>query len=481
MKSRIVLDVWVPNLGFAGWMDRWHQQGRDFEQLHPEYEVRVEGLDFWTYPQVVAEAVAQGRTPALAEYYFYASPVARDMLAPDGSPLFTSVEKAVAGRTEILGEPVVIDDLLPAFRDYFTYQGDLTSLPSVGTTSLLFANADHTRAAGIDELPQTWDDVVGACKLVKDLTNGPAHAITWSNHGTFFQQALALQGGLLANNHNGRTGRATEVNLASDAMLNWVEWWRQLHRDGYFMHTDKVPDWAGTLQPFADGQVAFRISSSNDVNFMARAAELGGFELQSGIFPYDSHTPYVGNAVAGTSIWLRDNLDQETQDGALALLMWLHNPRIAAERHKAHSFVPITQASYDLLENEGWFEKHPYHRLAYDHVSRFPAGATRAPGSTEVPISEGAFFGDFVGAQDIMTHAAGDVLARDADPLVRFTKATQDAQRLLDDYNAYVLSGEPRTPDRIPNSSHRVEYYTDVEPYSAADVEKIVKIESSGN
>ncbi|MGW5051318.1 extracellular solute-binding protein [Actinokineospora sp. NPDC004072] len=473
MKSRIVLDVWVPNLGFAGWMDRWHQQGRDFEAAHPEYEVRVQGLDFWTYPQVVAEKVARGETPALAEYYFYASPVARDMLAPDGSLLFTSVEKAVAGRTEILGEPVVIDDLLPAFRDYYTYQGDLTSLPSVGTTSLLFANRDIMRKAGLDELPETWDDVVTACKTLRALTDGPAHPITWSNHGTFFQQALAIQGGLLCDNHNGRTGRATTVNLHSDEMLNWVEWWRQLHRDGHYLHTDKIPDWAGTLQPFADAQVGMRISSSNDVNFMAKAAELGGFELEVGIFPYDSHTPYVGNAVAGTSIWLAANLDQQTQDGALALLMWLHNPRIAAERHKAHSFVPMTQASYQLLEDEGWFERYPYHRLAYDHVSKFPRGV----GKPGVPVSEGAFFGDFVGAQDIMTHAVGDVLARGADPLARFTKATADAQRLLDDYNAYVLSGEPRTPDRIPNSSHRVEYYTDVEPYSAKDVEKIVGIQ----
>ncbi|HEV2784464.1 MAG TPA: extracellular solute-binding protein [Actinophytocola sp.] len=480
MKSRTVLDVWVPDLGFPGWMDRWHQQGRDFEQVHPEYEVRVKGLDFWTFPQVVAEAVAEGRTPALAEYYFYASPVARDALAPDGSPLYKSVQQAVGGRTEILGEPVVIDDLVPAFRDYYTYQGDLTSLPSVGTTSLLYANADLLRAAGLSELPETWDEVNAWCKAIAAVPDGPSHPITWSNHGTFFQQALAFQGGLLADNHNGRTGRATTVDLSSDAMMHWVEWWRQLHRDRHYLYTGKIPDWAGTLKAFADQHVAIRISSSNDVNYMVHAAKLGGFDIKVGIFPYDDHGPYVGNAVAGTSIWLANNLDEVTEDGALALLMWLHNPRNAAERHKANSFVPITHASFELLEEEGWFEQHPYHRVTYDHVNEYPErvldrGANAVTGH---PISEGALFGDFAGAQDIMTHAMGDVLARGADPVARFAKATADAQKLLDDYNAYVLGDGPRTPDRIPNSSHRVEYYTDVEPYSAADLENVVPLNS---
>ncbi|MFC0863857.1 extracellular solute-binding protein [Sphaerimonospora cavernae] len=479
MRRTIPIEVWVPDLTFPGWMDRWRQQGDAFQRAHPEYEVKIVGKDFWRFPRQVAEAAAEGHVPTISEYYFYMTQVARDSLAQDGSPLFTSVEKAIGGRTEILGEPVVIDDIIPPMRDYYTYDGDLTSMPTVGTTSLLYANANLLRRAGISELPQTWEEVEAVCEELSRFRGGPS--ITWSNHGTFIQQALATRGGLIVDNHNGRHGRATRVDLASKEMLAWAEWWRNLHRAGHYHYTGKIPDWAGTLKAFADQDVVFRISSSNDVNYMFRAGEDNGFDLDVGIFPYDHRVPYVGNAVAGTSLWLANGLDEATREGALALLQFLHNPHYAAERHRANSFLPLTYSSAALLEEEGWFDRYPHHRVAYDHVMRFPAGVTRERPelADRVPASEGAVFGDFAGNQDVMTRAMGDVLAHGADPLDRFTEATAEAQRLLDTYNAYALSSGFRDPDNSPTHSLSVEAFSEAaagRDYSAADMEAVVRL-----
>jgi sn-glycerol 3-phosphate transport system substrate-binding protein len=477
LASKIDIDVWVPDLRFPGWMDRWHQQAAEFNALHPDYQVTVTGMDFFTFPETLAKEAAAGRTPALAEYYFYASHVARDSVKADGSPLFESVTKAVGDRTDFLGEPVMLNDLHPAFRDYYTYAGDLDSIPSVGTTSLLYANREVLDKAGISGLPQTWDEVTEVCEAVARLEGGPSHGVTWSNHGTFVQQAMASQGGHFANYRNGRDGRATQVDLASKEMMSWVTWWHQLHKDGHYLYTGRIPDWAGTLEAYRDQRVAIRISSSNDVNYMAHAAKIGGFTMDVGLFPYNDKVPYGGNAVAGTSIWLTDGLDEVTKEGALAFAMWLHNPQNAAQRHKDNSFVPITRASYDLLRDEGWFDAHPYHSITYDHVIEYPAGVVGKQPTDSYPPSEGALHGDFAGAQDIMVHAMGDVLARGADPFDRFTKATAEAQKLLDDYNAWVLE-VPRDVTKIPNSSHGVEFWTDVEPYTAQDLENVVPLNS---
>lgn len=474
MKSRTVIDVWVPDLTFPGWMDRWYQQAADFERRHPEYEVRVSGQDFWTFPLKVAEASAAGNMPALAEYYFYAGQAAYDSLAPDGSPMFASLEKALAGRSEVLGEPVVLHDVIKPLRDYYTYDGDLACMPSVGTTSLIYANKDIMRRAGIDALPRTWREVEEVCDRLAAMKDGPAYPITWSDHGTFFQQALAIQGGLLVDNHNGRRGPATTVDLASNEMLTWVEWWRGLHAKGHYLWTGGIPDWAGTFKAFADQTAAIRITSSNDVNYMVQAAKANGFDIEVGIFPYPDDIPYVGNAVAGTGIWMANNLDEATQEGALAFLMWLHSPRVAADRHKANSFMPLTHSSFALLEEEGWFAEHPYHRVASEHVLAYPDGANRSVRATgDVPISEGALIGDFAGNQDVMTRAMGDVL-NGADPVTRFIEATAEAQRRLDDYNADRADGGPTSP-----SSLRVEHFAAAaagRDYSAADMEKVVKL-----
>jgi sn-glycerol 3-phosphate transport system substrate-binding protein len=473
MKNRIPIEVWVPDLTFPGWMDRWYQQAADFEKLHPGYQILVRGKDFWQLPRQVTEAAAEGHVPALSEYYFYMTQVARDSRGQDGRPLFASVEKAVGGRSEVLGERVVLDDIIAPLRDYYTLDGDLTCMPTVGTTSLLYANTDLLRRAGVQSLPRTWQEVEEVCDRVAALRDGPSHAITWSNHGTFIQQALATQGGLIVNEHNGRSGRATVADLASPEMLHWVDWWRGLHRSGHYLYTGKIPDWAGTLKAFADRDVAIRISSSNDVNYMFRAAEDNGFGIETGIFPYDESVPYVGNAIAGTALWMAEGLDEVTREGALAFLMYLHNPRNAAERHKANSFLPLTYSAHALLEEEGWYDGNPHHRLAYDHVMRFPTG------QSGIPASEGALFGDFAGNQDVMTRAFGDVLAHGADPAERFAFATVEAQQLLDAYNEYALSSGFRDPDNSPPTSLSVEAFKEMRAgrdYSAADMEAVVKL-----
>lgn len=475
MTDKVDIDVWVADLRFPGWMDRWHQQAEDFNAIHPQYQVKVQGLDFFWFPKTIQEEAAKGRRPALAEYYFYSSHAARDAVAADGSPLFTSVEKAIGNRTEILGEPVVINDIHPAFRDYYEFQGDLDSMPSVGTTSLLFANKNLLERAGVSELPETWDEVVNVCDAVARMDNGPSHGITWSNHGTFVQQAMASQGHYFVNNRNGRDGRATEIDLSSKEMMAWVEWWRQLHKDGHYLYAGRIPGWAETLQAYRDQRVAIRISSSNDVNYMAHAAQMGGFEMAVGIMPYNDRVPFVGNAVAGTSLWLANGLDDVTQDGALAFLMWMHNPQNAAQRHKDNSFVPITKASYDLLHAEGYFAEQPFQAITYDDMLCYPKGVIGKQPIEVYPPSEGALHGDFAGAQDIMCHAMDDVLARRADPVARFAKATADAQKLLDDYNAWVAE-VPRNLTGIPNSSGGVEFWTDVEPYTAEDIENVVPL-----
>ncbi|WP_335934881.1 extracellular solute-binding protein [Streptomyces sp. PTD5-9] len=464
MSSPTVIDVWVADLTFPGYMDRLHKLGADFEKAHPEYRINIEGRDFRTMSREIAQAADEGRPPAVAEYYFAVTQAARDSRRADGSPLFTSVERAIAGRAEILGEPVVTGDLLPAVREYYSYDGDLTSMPAVVTTMLTYGNATVLDAAGVTELPDTWEGVEAACEAVAALPDGPSHGVTWANHGLFFQEALAVQGGELADHDNGRSGRATRLDLASAEMLTWVRWWQSLHGKGHYLYTGKIPDWEGNLKAFADQDVALRITSSNDLNYMATAAENAGFEMSVGRFPHREGEAFGGNIIAGTSLWLADGLDRVTQDGALAFMQFLNNPRNAADRHIASSFVPVTYASYQLLEEEGWFEKYPYHRLASEQLDSRPEGQ-----SGGAPPCRGALFGDFAGAQDVMTLAMADVLVDGAEPAERFARATADAQTLLDAYEKDRVEAGVRSPQSL-----RVEYFTGAEAYSGAALENAV-------
>ncbi|MER7764552.1 extracellular solute-binding protein [Streptomyces sp. NPDC097619] len=431
----VVIEAWLSEFPFPDFLEPIRARAREFEAAHPGYQVEIRGFSYEQLPAEIARAAAEGRAPALASYYAGASQLARDARHPDGRPLFVSVERAVAGRAEILGEPVVLDDFLPGVREYYTVDGDFATVPMTLSTMLLYANTTALRAAGVAEVPRTWQEARAACEAVVRHAGGPRPAIAWPVDGKFMQHALAQQGALLADAGNGRHGRATTLDVASPAMLAYVEWWRELHRDGLYLHTGVPEDWAGTFRALAEQEVVLRFSSSFDANYMVRAAEGAGFELAVGVLPRNGELPCAGNWIGGDSLWLADGLDERVRDGALAFTMFLNSPRAAAEWHRASGSAPATYGVISLLEEEGWFEEHPHHRATVEQLE-----LRGGP-----PEAHGAVLGGFHAIQIALMEAMEDVLGG-ADPRARFEKAGAEAQVLLDEYNAYALGTGPETP-----------------------------------
>ena len=421
-------------------LDHTRELARKFNESHPTHQVNIHGWSHLVQPRQVYRAAQEGRPPAIAQFFYTSTQLARDLLAKDGSPLFTSIEKATAGRSEILGVPVVHGDVIPAVREYYTHDGELTSVPTHASTALLYANTTMLQAAGVPSVPETWDEIYAACKAVDALQDGPAYGITWPNHGWMFQQMVGQQGGLLADHENGRSGRAETIDLRSEQMMAYVWWWLRLHRDGYYLHTSPRPAgnnsiriWEDNFAAFAQQKVALCMSSSVDAERLVQAGRDGGFSVQAAPTPHSGAVPRQGSAIGGDSLWLANGLDEATRDGALAFIEYLNNPRNAAERHKLTGWIPTTRASVDLLSEDGWFTERPYRRVAVDELAS-------TPGLSPV---QGALLGNFAGIQDAMVAAMHDVLAEDADPVARFTEANARAQRLLDDYNAHALGTAP--------------------------------------
>lgn len=431
----VTIDVWLAYYPFPGHDEGFEELAEEFGRAHPGYRVNIRFVNYWTLPAKVAKAVEEGNPPAIAEYYYTSTQQARDATAKDGSPLYTSVEEAIGGREEILGVPVVIDDIVAAARDYYSADGKLFSLPRNTSTALLFANTTLLDAAGVSELPRTWDEFETVCAAVAKLSDPPAHPSTWPVHGWMFQQAVAQQGGLLADPDNGRSGRAEKVHLASDEMLAYVNWWRRLHENGHYSYTGKEADWLGAFKAFADGQVALTLASSHETNTFVRAGREAGFEVGVGWVPHNGDVPNAGAIVGGDSAFLAAGLDKATEDGALAFMQYLLNPKNAASYHKTGNWIPVTESAVGELDREGWFTEHPYLRVATDQLHA----------ATNTPASRGALLGDFPGIQHVMDEAMIDVLVADADPVARFTTATTDAQALLDGYTANYLHSA--TPD----------------------------------
>jgi sn-glycerol 3-phosphate transport system substrate-binding protein len=102
------IDFWVAfsdedRLGFA------EDRAAEFNAGHPEYNIKV--TSFASYNDVFDAAVLavdSGSPPGLIHFFEAATREALDAVDASGTPIFKSVTDAIGGRTEILGEPVVL-------------------------------------------------------------------------------------------------------------------------------------------------------------------------------------------------------------------------------------------------------------------------------------------------------------------------------------------------------------------------------------
>jgi sn-glycerol 3-phosphate transport system substrate-binding protein len=436
-KHKTVIDVWLADYPLPGYLDERKRLADEFNRLHPRYQINIEAHDYTALPQDVDRAARAGNPPEVANYYYNATQIARDARDRTGRPLFTSVERAIGGRSHILGHRVVTGDLHSQVRAYYTQRGELTSFPITSMTSLIYGNTTIMTAAGVTRMPRTWPEIQAACAAVMKLPTAPERCITWPNHNWFIQQALAHQDAAVTNRDNGHSGRATRVYLDSPQMIRYARWWQQMHRSGQYLYTGTTEDWGGNFEAFTSQRVAFVLDAANQGDTFAQMGQAAGFGVQAGRLPHDGGPGPVGNVSSGDSLWLRAGLDRATQDGALAFMQFLNNPANSVTWHKSTSYLPLTGDAVRALETEGWFAEHPAAKVALDQIR----SARRSPAAL------GPVVGAFDGIQNELVLAMEDVLLRNADPATRLHEADRRAQRLLDAYGANCTNAGPRGVD----------------------------------
>ncbi|MFV1969441.1 MAG: extracellular solute-binding protein [Acidimicrobiia bacterium] len=420
----IDIDFWVAfsddkRLGFA------EDRAAEFNAKHPDYNVRV--TSFANYNDVFDAAVLaidSSRPPALIHFFEAATRQALDAVDNDGTPIFKSVTEAIGGRTEILGEPVVLDSVVSAARDYYTVDGSFYSMPWNTSSTVLLSNMDILEKAGITEPPATWGEVTAACDKIMAMDGAPSGCISWPNHSWFAEQSLGQQGELLANNDNGRSGRATEVFLDSKGMIDYVTWWSDLEDAGYYTYTGLQRDWGGVDTAYLAQELAMMVDSSSDTVIHQGEAEELGFEMKASFMPRNENVDYVGNLIGGATIWMLAGMDQKTEDGALAFMNFFSNPENAAAWHQLTGYVPITEDAVDLLNEQGWYEETPNAKVASDQLAA----------AKNTPASLGALIGNFVGIRDIITLAIEDILVNNVDVATRLAQANVEANQSLTEY-----------------------------------------------
>jgi sn-glycerol 3-phosphate transport system substrate-binding protein len=417
-QSATDIRVWI---AFTDTRLDWARQvAADFNAMNPDYNVIVDG--YANYEEILDAtvlALEQGNPPAVVQWFEVGTQFARD------SGYFKAIEEAIAGRTEIAGVPVNLDDFITPVRSYYTLDGQFTSMPWNSSSPILYSNTAMLAAAGIETPPATWQEVEAACATIMALPEAPQGCITWPNHGWFFEQWVAQQDGAFANNDNGRAERATEIVLNSDAGLAVANWWQGMYNQGFYIYSGVQRDWTATEQAIQTGSTAMIITSSADAANITNAAGENGIEIVTSRMPYNGETGWTGNLIGGASLWLVGGLDTVVEDGALGFMLYLNSAENAADWHRVTGYLPITYGAVEVLEAEGWFETNPNFRTAFDQIND----------STVTIATSGALLGTFRETRDIVTQTMEDLMLAGGDAAEAMAAASEAANALLAEYN----------------------------------------------
>ncbi len=362
---------------------------------------------------------------------------------------FTFAEDIIAGREEVLGQAVDFDDIIPVISNYYTVDGVWASVAWNTSTPIMYYNVDMLQAAGIEELPTTWAEILDACAALQPMVDAGelSACASWPFSGWFIEQWLAQQNEYMVNSENGRAGRATEFNLDTDAYRAIAEFYRELYVNDYFIFEGQ-DQWGPPTQNFISGKAAILMSSSAAARAVSEGAAETGFALATTGMAYNDDAPsgWVGNILGGATMWISNGLAPEVEEAAMAFLLFFSNTENSASWHTASGYVPVRNSSIELLKN-----LEPGNEILWDIPSgarvdieaddwyaafpNFLTASTQLGNSTVNNATRGSVYGTFQQSRPYYNGLVEEYMLNggDLDAMIAETNAT--LTELLQEYN----------------------------------------------
>lgn len=262
-----------------------------------------------------------------------------------------------------------VADLEPNCVNYYSIGGRLQSMPFNTSMPVLYYNKTAFEEAGLDPNtpPKNFDEIAEyAAKLNKEGQAGYAMAI----YGWFFEQLIATQGELYADNENGRSANASAVAFDSNGSgLKIVEAWKSLLDSGNATNYGRAT--ADTMNAFFAGRVAMILESSAQVRNVSDSVG-GRFEVGVGFFPHIGNNPEGGNIIGGGSLWSIDNHDDARKDGVWDFVKYAVSPESQLEWHKGTGYICVNSKVYELDGMKALLEENPNFGVAPDQLHSVP-------------------------------------------------------------------------------------------------------------
>jgi sn-glycerol 3-phosphate transport system substrate-binding protein len=237
-----------------------------------------------------------------------------------------------------------ISDYEPNILAYYTFGGELYSMPFNCSSPVIFYNKDALAKAGLDPKTAfaTMDSCLATAKAVQ--ASGLSTGGSFTLYSWVFEQLISIQDKPFLDNGNGRTGRATKV-VANQELLNIFTKYAAIVRDPSNKIFGKGTGVA--YDQFNTGTLGYTVGSSSSYSVIYRTV---GNKFSTGIAPVPKVNPgdTGGISVGGGSLWLMDNDDSKRADAAWEFVKYVTGAEKQAEWSIGTGYLPIRRSAVNL-------------------------------------------------------------------------------------------------------------------------------------
>lgn len=314
-----------------------------------------------------------------------------------------------------------VSDIQPNIAGYYTVDKKLYSMPFNTSMPLLYINKEAFTKAGLDpnKPPATLDEIMADAKKIKAT---PGETVQYgfgaTLYGWFVEQWDAIAGQTLCDADNGRTGRATKVNLVNPTNVALLKWWQQMVRQGLAEKLDSNTDNGDNA--FGSGAVAIGLESTGSLGGFVKSAATAKnpFTVGTGFFPEVNASGTGGAIIGGASLWAVHSGNAARERAAWELATFLSSKQTQVAWHTATGYFPISKGALDDPADQRWVAQKPQFSTAIKQLQ-----STRLTYATQ-----GCSVGEMPSVRKDVENALQAAVLQGEDA----TKALTDAQNTAD-------------------------------------------------
>ncbi|MDD9266295.1 ABC transporter substrate-binding protein [Paenibacillus sp. GCM10023248] len=219
---------------------------KKYEEKTPNVKIEFIGIPFADIKQQTFVMASTGNAPDIIQTFpaWFGSYAASDIVTP---------------LDDLMGKEYV-DDLMPSFKEDFSYNGKLMGVPWAPTPYILYWNKDLFKKAGLEaKAPATIDEMLKAAKALSELKTDSGEKIYGFGEPS---DKLAINGEIALRNLYSFGGALLDkdgkVNANTPEMVNTLNYYKKLVKDGISPSGAKLKDLRnlfsiGRLGMYVDG------------------------------------------------------------------------------------------------------------------------------------------------------------------------------------------------------------------------------------